>query len=90
MSELSLLSLIIQQVPKCLMSVSVWSASLTDLPVISVTGLNSHQACALPPVTNAQCIFLIDYCSLLTQARKESEERTPWEGDFYLHLVEYR
>lgn len=88
LSELSLLSLIIQQVPKCLVCVSVWSASLTALPVISVTGLNSHQACALPLVTNAQCIFLIDCCSLLTQARKESEERTWWEGDFSLDLVE--
>lgn len=64
LSEPSLLSLIIQQVLKCLVSVSVWSASLAALPVISVTGLNSHQACALLLVTNAQCIFLIGYCSL--------------------------
>lgn len=64
MSELSLLSVIIQHVLKCLVSISVWSASLTALPVISVAGLDSHQACALLLVTNAQCIFLIDYCSL--------------------------
>lgn len=64
LSEPSLLSLIIQQVLKCLRSVSVWSASLAALPVISVTALNSHQACALLLVTNAQCIYLIGYCSL--------------------------
>lgn len=88
----SLYYLIIQQVPKCLVSLSVWSASLTALPGISVTGLTSHQACALPLVTNAQCIFVIDYCSLLTQARKEPKERkrTQWGGDFYLDLVEYK
>lgn len=56
LSELSL-SLIIQQVLKCLVSVSVWSASLTALPVIAETGLNSHQACALLQVTNARCVF---------------------------------
>lgn len=64
LSEPSLLSLVIQQVLKCLRSVSVWSASLAALPVISVTALNSYQACALLLVTNAQCIFLIGYCSL--------------------------
>lgn len=54
LSEPSLLSLIIQQVLKCLLSVSIWSASLAALPGISMTGLNSHQACALLLVTNAQ------------------------------------
>lgn len=88
LSEPTLLSLIIQQVLKCLLRVSVWSASLSALPGISMTGLNSHQACTLLLVTNAPCIsfFFFNWLlfSPLIQTGKEPEERT---GDFCKALL---
>lgn len=88
LSEPTLLSLIIQQVLKCLLRVSVWSASLSALPGISMTGLNSHQACTLLLVTNAPCISFFFFNRLLfsplIQTGKEPEERT---GDFCKALL---
>lgn len=89
LSEPTLLSLIIQQVLKCLLRVSVWSASLSALPGISMTGLNSHQACTLLLVTNAPCISFFFFFnqllfSPLIQTGKEPEERT---GDFCKALL---